>query len=72
MSIVVTVLKVLPFLLALVTLAAVPLTVITGVRIVQHRIDKTTVFLGIVGLACLVIAVVSWKALFNYWNSGTG
>ena len=70
MNIVVLILKALPFLLALITIMAILLTGITCVRVFQQKADKTTLLLGILGLVCFVIAIISWRAIFNYWKAG--
>lgn len=72
MNIVVVILKALPFLLALITLTAILLIGITFIRAFQQRIDKTTLLLGIFGLLCLIVAILSWRAVFNYWRTGAG
>jgi len=72
MNIVAMFLKVLPYLLALVTISAVLLTGMAGVRLFQQKMDKTTLLLGILGVVCLLAAIISWRALFNYWKTGAG
>ena len=70
MSLLVGILKVLPYVLAFVTISAVIMLGMVAMRVMRGRMDKATIILGVAGGLCALLAFVCWRALFRYWNSG--
>ena len=62
----------LPYLLALVSVAGIVLTGVAGVRLMQHKMGRATVLLGIIGFVFIIAAVVAWRSVFRYWDAGAG
>lgn len=63
MNFLIQLLKAVPYLFALTAISAALLIGMAGIRILQHKMDQTSLILGIAGLMCLIIAFVLYKTL---------